>query len=206
MGVRHAKEASHALECAKCRSAGDVLLESRGSEALCLDCLELGHLQFLPAGSAPLTRRVVKASAEPIGVMRWNPRWSRFERQGILAEPAVIEAAARASLVDADVRGRDEVTAQIREQFPGCPVERAEAIALHTAVRFRGRGRWRRGLREVGPEEVRQAVEESVLHVDTDYDELVRSGVDRAAALAQVSGRLGNVLSAWRGGVTMLDP
>lgn len=205
MGVRHAREASYAEECAKCRGTGDVFVEGKAG-ALCPDCAGFGHLQFLPAGCAALTRRVVKASTEPVGVMRWNLRWHRFERQGILAEAAVIEAAARASLVDADVPGRDDIAAEIRAQFPGCPVDRAEAIALSMAVRFGGRGRWRRGAREVGPDDVRQAVEASVLHVDTDYDDLLMSGVDRIAARAQVSGRVEEILSAWRDGITMLDP
>ena len=38
-----------------------------------------------------------------------------------------------------DVRFRSEFAAAIREQFPGCPADRAEAIALHTAARGSGR-------------------------------------------------------------------
>ena len=81
----------------------------------------------------------------------------------------------------------------------------AAAIALHTAARFRGRGKRRVGARKVDADAVRSAVEASVLHVDTEYDDLIASGVDREAALAQVSGRVETILSAWRDGVTQLD-
>jgi hypothetical protein len=98
-------------------------------------------------------------------VVRWSTRRNRYERQGILAEPAAIEQAAQECLSDADLRARrrtargppapssreqsrradqdmrfgGEFAAAIREQFPGCPVDRAEAIALHAAARGSGR-------------------------------------------------------------------
>ncbi|MGE2718425.1 DUF2293 domain-containing protein [Mycolicibacterium celeriflavum] len=202
--VRHAEEAPYADRCDKCGATGDVLLHCR-TEDLCLDCAGLGHLEFLPAGSAAFTRRAVKASRHPIIVLRRNIRRFRFERQGILAEPAVIEAAAMASLADADVPGRDDIAAAIREQFPGCPTDRAGAIALHTAVKLTPRTRRRYARPEFCPDDVRSAVTASVLHVDTDYDELVASGVDRDAARAQVSDRVDEVLRAWRDGVALLD-
>jgi hypothetical protein len=40
---------------------------------------------------------------------------------------------------DHDVGFRDEFAAAIREQFPGCPTLRADAIALHAAARGSGR-------------------------------------------------------------------
>ncbi len=201
--ARHVEEVAHAFECKKCSNAGDFFI--RGAEgAVCLDCAGLGHLAFLPAGSAALTRRTAKACGKPLIVMQRNLRRARYERQGILAEPATIERAAAESLDDGDLPGRDEVAATIREQFPGCPVDRAEAIALHTVVRFGGRGR-RRARRKVGTDVVCVAVAMSVLHMDTDYDELVRSGVDREAALAQVRAAVDRVLAAWRDGVALLD-
>jgi hypothetical protein len=133
---------------------------------LCLDCADLGHLEFLPSGDAALTRRATKASRLSAVVVRWSTRRNRYERQGILAEAAAIEQAAQECLSDADVRARrrtgeqsrradqdvrfrSEFAAAICEQFPGCPVDRAEAIALHAAARGSGRvgrappaGRW----------------------------------------------------------------
>lgn len=187
----------------------------REAGALCLDCAGLGHLEFLPAGCAALTRRTVKASRQPVIVMRHIGIWassmrrsfrgSPYERQGVLAERTAIERAARETLADVDVLGRDEIAAAIREQFPGCPSDRAEAIAVYTAVRFGGRGRRRVGAREVDADAVRLAVEASVLHLDTEYDDLLASGVGREAAHDEVGARVENVLNAWRTGVTVLD-
>ena len=149
-------------------------------------------------------------------------RRNRYERQGILAEAAAIEQAARECLSDADLRARrrerdhgrraqederfrGEFAAAIREQFPGCPADRAEAIALHAAVRGSGRvGRSAAG-RALDADAVRLAVVASVRHVDTDYDDLLMEGVDRESAREQVQRRVEDVVNAWRDGVAMLD-
>ncbi len=55
------------------------------------------------------------------------------------------------------------------------------------------------------PDAVRLAVVASVRHVDTDYDALLMSGVDRESARAQVHQRVEDVVNAWRDGVAMLD-
>ncbi|BCI51632.1 hypothetical protein NIIDNTM18_09100 [Mycolicibacterium litorale] len=147
--------ADHAWECALCGEDGDFFLEGK-SGGVCLDCADLGHLEFLPSGDAALTGRARKASRLSAVVVMWNLRRNRYERQGILAEPAAIEQAARECLSDADVRARrrardttrravedqrfqGEFAAAIREQFPGCPPERAEAIALHRPRQWPGR-------------------------------------------------------------------
>jgi hypothetical protein len=52
---------------------------------------------------------------------------------------------------------------------------------------------------------VRLAVVASVRHVDTDYDELLMSGLDRETARVRVQQRVEDVIDAWRDGVTMLD-
>lgn len=105
----------HACRCESCGDTGDLLLKGKKG-GLCLDCAV---------------------------VVRWNIRRKRFERQGILAEPAAIERAARECLsdpnqarrVDEDVRFRRTFADAIRAQFPGCPAGRAEAIALCSAAR-----------------------------------------------------------------------
>ncbi|MGV0788396.1 DUF2293 domain-containing protein [Mycolicibacterium sp. XJ2] len=208
--VRHAEQVPDATECAKCAGASDVLLRTE-SGAVCLDCAGFANLEFLPAGSAALTRRAVKFSRSPVVVMQKSLRrfryrgQSMYERQGILAEPAAIEAAALASLADAGVRGSDGIAERIREHFPGCPTDRADAIALHTAARLRGRSRQRLTTFEIGADAVRRAVTASILHVDTHYDELVKAGVDPDTARTQVFDRVENVLRAWRDGVSLLD-
>jgi hypothetical protein len=207
--------------CASCGDTGDFLRKHEAG-VICLDCADLGHLEFLPSGDAALTRRATKASRLSAVVVRWSTRRNRYERQGILAEPAAIEQAAQECLSDADVRERrrareqtrravqdesfrGEFAAAIREQFPGCPVDRAEAIALHAAARGSGRvGRSAAG-RALDRDAVRLAVVASVRHVDTDYDELLMSGVDRDSARAQVNQRVDDVVDAWREGVVLLD-
>ena len=133
-----------------------------------------------------------------------------------------IEQAAQQCLEDAGARAlrrqRDEVrraavdeqffgsfAAAIREQFPGCPSARAEAIAYHAAVRGSGRvGRSAAG-RALDADAVRLAVAASVRHVDTDYDDLLMAGVDRDSARHRVRDRVDDILDTWQDGVTFLD-
>ena len=86
--------------CTLCRGefgAGAVLMmEEAGPN--CMDCADLGHLEYLPAGNAALTRRATKLSPESAVVVRWSRSRKRYERQGILAEPEAIEQAEAASL------------------------------------------------------------------------------------------------------------
>jgi hypothetical protein len=213
--------ALNAWTCATCGDTGDLLLKAK-SGALCLDCADLGHLVFLPAGDAALTRRARKASRLSAVVVRWSRRRNQYERHGILAENEAIELAAQQCLEDADARAvrrerdqvhraaidenfRDDFAAAIREQFPGCPPGRADAIAYHAALRGSGRvGRSAAG-RALDPEAIRLAVTASVRHVDTDYDDLLMSGVDRDGARDRVAVRVDDILDAWREGVVTLD-
>jgi hypothetical protein len=200
--------------CASCGGTGDLLkMEDVGP--LCVDCADLDHLIFLPSGDAALTRRAKAKSGLSAVVVRWSRTRKRYERQGILAEAAAIERAEEECLSDAeararrrerdkgrratdDVRFQAEFAAAIRELFPGCPARRAEAIARHAAVRGSGRvGRSAAG-RALDPDAVHLAVAASVRHVDTGYDELLMSGVDRHTARQRVGGRVDEVLSAWR--------
>jgi hypothetical protein len=200
--------------CTSCGSTGDFLLmEDPGP--LCMDCADLGHLEFLPSGDAALTRRAKKASRLSAVAVRWSRSRKRYERQGILAEAEAIERAEQECLsdaeararrrerdnerrVDEDVRFQAEFASAIREQFPRCPADRAEAIAQHAATRGSGRvGRSAAG-RALDPDAVHLAVVASVRHLDTDYDELLMSGVDREAARDQVWERVEDVLNSWR--------
>ena len=68
--------------------------------------LDLGHLEFLPAGNAALTRRARSLSGLSAVVVRWSRRAKRYERQGILAEPEAIEHAEAQCLAEGEVRER----------------------------------------------------------------------------------------------------
>jgi hypothetical protein len=200
--------------CRSCDGTGDLLF-MEGPGPLCLDCADLGHLAFLPSGDAALTRRAKRASGLSAIVVRWSRSRKRYERQGILVEPDAIERAEQECLSDEEVRFRrrerdkarranedlqfqTELAAAIRTQFPGCPAGRAEAIAHHAATRRSGRiGRSAAG-RALDPDAVRLAVAASVRHVDTDYDDLLMSGVDRESARHQVHERVEDVLTGWR--------
>ena len=200
--------------CRSCGGTGNLLfMEDAGP--LCLDCADLGHLVFLPSGDAALTRRTKRASRLSAVVVRWSRARKRYERQGILVEAEAVERAEQECLSDAEARTRRrerndarraeqevefqaEFAAAIRAQFPGCPASRAEAIAQYAATRGSGRiGRSAAG-RAFDPDAVRLAVAASVRHIDTDYDELLMSGVDREAARDRVWGRVEDVLRIWQ--------
>lgn len=182
---------------------------------LCLDCADLSHLSFLPAGDAALTRRARGASGLSAVVVRFSRARRRYERQGILVEEAALEQAEAECLADAEVRERrrsrdrerrmDEdrelqakMAREIVRLFPGCPAERAEAISRHTATRGSGRvGRSAAG-RALDSRAIELAVAASVRHLDTRYDELLMSGVPRDEARERVRAELDLVLEAWR--------
>jgi hypothetical protein len=181
----------------------------------CVDCVDLGHLEFLPAGDAALTRRAKKASGLSAVVVRWNRSRKRYERQGILVQHEALERAEAECLGDAESRERrrqrDEelrvvaddrfvadLATAVRTLFPGCPPERADRIARRAGARGSGRiGRTRAG-RELDADAVRLAVIAAARHDDTNYDELLMSGVSRAAARNQVRSDIDRILAEWR--------
>ncbi len=208
--------------CASCGGTGDFL-KMEDSGPLCLDCADLGHLVFLPSGDAALTRRAKKSSRLSAVVVRWSRTRKRYERQGILAEAEAIERAEQECLSDAEVRARRrdrdivrraaedvrfqaEFASAIRDLFPGCPPGRADEMARHAATRGSGRVGRSAAARVLDPDAIRLAVAASVRHIDTDYDALLMSGVDRATARHRVRQRVEDVLRAWREGVPTLSP
>jgi hypothetical protein len=200
--------------CASCHGTGDLFILEDGVST-CLTCADLDHLVYLPAGDAALTRRAKKASGLSAVVMRLNRRRKRYERQGLLVEEAALEEAESQCLADEDLRARRRArdrerradedlefqarTAQeIRRMFPGCPKERAEAIARHTGARGSGRvGRSAAG-RALDETAVRAAVVAAVRHEDTDYDALLMAGVPRADARDRIRTDVDRVLDRWR--------
>lgn len=89
--------ASKPWTCARCATgffAGEFLIMADGGPR-CLDCAELAHLEYLPAGDAGLTRRAKRASGLSAVVVRWSRARKHYERQGILVEPAAIGQATR---------------------------------------------------------------------------------------------------------------
>src|SRR5438045_2747356 len=99
------RSATQCSECERELGAGN-LLRKEGEKGLCLDCADLGHLEFLPSGNTALTRRAAKYSRLRAVVVQWTRARKRYERQGILVEPEAIERAEQESLGDEDVRAR----------------------------------------------------------------------------------------------------
>jgi hypothetical protein len=200
--------------CSECGGTGDFLIMD-GPGPLCLDCADLGHLVFLPRGDAALTRRAKKASSLSAVVVRFSRARKRYERQGLLVEEGALDQAEAECLADEEIRARRRLREEsrraesdlefraafataIRELFPGCPSDRAEAIAAHTALRGSGRvGRTAAG-RKLDPEAISLAVVAAVRHSDTAYDSLLMAGVERADARRQVQSQVDGVLTEWR--------
>lgn len=201
--------------CTGCEQENGDFLVMEDAGPLCLTCTDLDTLVFLPRGDAALTRRAKKASGLSAVVVQWSRRRKHYERLGLLVEETALRAAEASCLADEDARLRQrerdrerrerqdvELTARMAQEigrlFPGCPPERAEAIAAHTAVRGSGRvGRSAAG-RALEERALVSAVVASVRHQDTDYDELLMAGVPREEARARVRATADAVLDRWR--------
>jgi hypothetical protein len=199
--------------CTGCGGTGDFLkMEDAGP--VCLTCADMDHLIFLPSGDAALSRRAKQASGLSAVVVRWSRSRKRYERQGILAEEAAIQQAEDQCLADEDVRlrrrdrdrdrrAKEDVEFQarmadeIRRLFPGCPKQRATAIAEHAALRGSGRVGRSAAARALDETAITLAVVASVRHEDTDYDQLLMSGIPREDARDRVRPVIDQVLDTW---------
>lgn len=208
---------SESATCSECGGAiapGDFLFRER-SDALCLQCADLEHLEFLASGDAALSRRARKNSPLSAVVVQFNRRANRYERRGVLVTAEALAKAQAECLSDADRRAvererraersaRDDadlvrdMAAAICGLYPGCPPAEAAGIAEHTAIRGSGRvGRSAAG-RQLHEEALRLAVVAHIRHTHTRYDELLMAGAARQDARASVSGAIDDVLMRWR--------
>jgi hypothetical protein len=162
-----------------------------------------------------LTRRARKHSALSAVVVRFSRARKRYERQGVLVEESALEQAEAECSADADQRNvrreraeiyrdkQDQVLAMrmaesIRQMFPGCPPEEAQAIAAQTSVRGSGRvGRTASG-RALEEEALRAAVVASIRHRHTKYDRLLMKGLGRMDARDTVRDDIDRMLESWR--------
>jgi len=205
---------SKCADCGKELLGGDFLF-MEGERPLCLTCADLDHLVYLPRGDTALTRRARKHSALSAVVVRFSRARKRYERQGVLVEESALEQAGAKCSADAEQRSvrreraeiyrnkQDQVLAMrmaesIRQMFPGCPAEEAQAIAAHTSVRGSGRvGRTASG-RALEEEALRAAVVASIRHRHTKYDRLLMKGLGRMDARDTVRDDIDRVLESWR--------
>lgn len=206
-------------KCAEC--GGELfdgnLLRMEEDRPLCLDCADLGHLEFLAAGNTALTRRATKYSPLRAVVVRWSRARKRYERQGILASPAAIERAEAECLADEDRRARQRgraavrretedakhaaaFTAKLRERYPGCPADEAARIAAWTCRKHSGRVGRSAAAKELDAQAIRLAVVAGIRHEHTRYDELLMRHGDRQSARAAVAAEIDRVLARWERG------
>jgi hypothetical protein len=203
-------------KCAECgRELFDGnLLHMEDNHPLCMDCADLGHLEFLRSGNTALTRRATKHSPLRAVVVRWARARKRYERQGILVISEAIEQAEAECLADAKRRARQReraaerrqaedreyevgVTAKLRELFPSCPAEEATRLAAWTCRKHSGRVGRSAAAKEFQPEALRLAVVAHIRHEHTKYDALLMKHGDRQLARAEVRGEIEAVLERW---------
>jgi hypothetical protein len=205
--------------CAGCSVTGRDLLMMEDGGPVCLSCADLDHLVFLGSGDAALTRRARKHSGLSAVVVRFSRARKRYERQGVLVDQVALEQAEAECLADEEIRARRrerererradadidfqrKLTEEVASLFPGCPAERARAIAEHTGLRGSGRvGRTAAG-RALDRDAVTLAVVASIRHADTRYDELLMEGIDRTEARRRIAGEVEEMLERWRAPIT----
>ena len=210
---------SRTSECGECkedlgRKAWITLTEDKG--ALCLSCADLDHLVFLPSGDAALTRRARKNSALSAVVLKWSKARRRYERQGLLVEEPALRQAETECLADEDARAQRRIreaqsraeldmayvkrfAQAVRQLYPKCPPKTSQSIAEHACAKYSGRVGRSAAAKALDENAIRPAVTAHIRHVETQYDELLMSGVDRFEARFCVEGAVRSVLAIWRG-------
>jgi hypothetical protein len=205
--------------CRGCDAESRDLLVMQDGGPICLSCADLDHLVFLGSGDAALTRRARKHSGLSAVVVRFSRARRRYEHQGVLVEQDALERAEAECLADEDLRTRrrereqerradedvevhHELAAEILRLFPGCPADRAQAIAAHTGRRGSGCvGRTAAG-RALDREAVTLVIVAAVRHADTPYDDLLMRGVDRDEGRYRIEAQVEEILERWRAATT----
>ncbi len=102
-----------------------IVLGDNKSDVKCLTCVGLNHLVFLPSGDAAITRRSKKHSTKCATVYRYNQKYKRNERQGLLVEEEALNLAKQESENDQNVR------AVQRKKMPLEATRRTKSIKSH---------------------------------------------------------------------------
>jgi len=203
-------------ECGEELGKGN-LLRLENEKALCIECADLDHLEFLPSGDAAVTRRATKYSRMKVVVVEWSRRRKRYERQGILATTEAIERAEQECEADAEQRAmRQERAAErravedreyitvfaraLREQYPGCPAGAETRIAEHACTKYSGRVGRTAAAKELDADAIRLAVIAHIRHEHTNYDELLGRFGDRRTARDAIRDRVAVILRRWEQG------
>lgn len=204
----------------KCDSCGGALgkgsfLRKIDERGFCLECADLGDLVFLPSGDAALTRRASKYSPLRAVVVEWSRARKRYERQGVLVDPAALARAEDECIADEGERarrralaaiGREEIDARyiaefagkVRAAFPSAPVGRETAIAEHACRKYSGRVGRSAAAKSFDLDMIDLAVRAHVRHRETRYDSLLAQGIERDEARRAVHDSVDRVLDSWR--------
>lgn len=206
-------------ECGTELFPGSLIQLDDQRRARCLDCADLAHLVYLPAGDAALTRRATKHSRLAAVVVRWSTARKRYERQATLVEEDALGRAEAESLSDADQREarrtreaerRERLDAQyvrdfaraIRVRYPASPAGADVAIAEHACVKYSGRIGRSSAAKDLSDGAIDLAVRAHIRHRWTAYDEFLMSGRDRADARAAVQSDVDAIVLRWREAVS----
>ncbi|MBI2496854.1 MAG: DUF2293 domain-containing protein [Opitutae bacterium] len=203
----------------KCAGCGKeffdgAMIRMEHDQSHCLDCADLGHLEFLPRGNTALTRRATKHSPLRAVVVQWARARQRYERQGILVTIEAIDRAESECQEDAGVRELQRaraaerregtetayvatVTAAIRALFPGCPPAEAEQIAAWTCQKHSGRVGRSAAAKDLDPQALKLAVIAHIRHEHTGYDRLLMRHGDRESARFAVRAEIDRILRQW---------
>lgn len=203
-------------KCAECGTEffDGSMIRMLKDQPHCLDCADLGHLEFLTRGNTALTRRATKHSPLRAVVVQWARARQRYERQGILVTTEAIDRAEKECLEDAGVRERQRaraaerregtetaysanVTAVIRTMFPGCPTGDIEAITAWTCQKHSGRVGRSAAAKALDPQALKLAVIAHIRHEHTGYDRLLMRHGDRESARAAVRPEIDHILRQW---------
>ena len=201
-------------ECGRELYKGNLIRLEGEKGALCLECADLDHLEFLARGDAAITRRSTKYSKLWAVVVQWSRTRKRYERQGILAEPEAIDRALEESEADSEERAsrREREAARrenldrkyvaefaeaIREQFPRIPSGADIKIAEHACLKHSGRVGRSAAAKSFEPDVIFLAVRAHVRHAYTDYDELLFAYDNRHLARGRVRDKVEAILNEW---------
>jgi hypothetical protein len=180
----------------------------------CVKCGGLENLEFLPSGNTALTRRANALSALKYVVLKFSCVRKRYERQGILASPEILDQARRECEADeaareskrqasAARREKQETThlaafaARIRELYPSAPYGVEHEIAAHACRKHSRRVGRSAFAKELAPESIHLAVRAHIRHHHTSYDRLMSSGTERPDARLLVAARIEETTRRW---------
>jgi hypothetical protein len=175
-------------DCAHCAAPlyQSAFVTFKNDTIACVKCGGLENLEFLPSGNTALTRRANALSAVKYVVLKFSRARKRYERQGILARPEILDQARRECAADeaadeaageakrqASSARRDKqdaahlaaFAARIRELDPSAPVGVEHEIAAHACRKHSHRVGRTAFAKELAPESIHLAVRAHIRHL-----------------------------------------